>query len=105
MRISLRLSLGFGLLALIVLVLGLFSISKMDAMNDKTEEIVSKWVPSMDAIGSLNLIEPGLAVDLYHLLKAGVELSINNNGVAYKGVITGVKGGIPFTQIRVKITP
>lgn len=55
MRISLRLALGFGLLALIVLVLGLFSISKMDSMNEKTEEIVDKWVPSLDAIGNLNL--------------------------------------------------
>ncbi len=55
MRISTRLSFGFGLLALIVLGLGLFSIAKMGTMNDKAEEIASEWVPSLDAIGGLNL--------------------------------------------------
>lgn len=55
MKIGARLTLGFGLLALIVLGLGVLSLAKMDVINDSSEEVATNWVPSLDTLGSLNI--------------------------------------------------
>lgn len=54
-RIGLRLFLGFGLLGVIVVMLGQFSLIKMNAIDDSTEEIVGNWLPALDAVAGLNL--------------------------------------------------
>lgn len=54
-RIGVRLFLGFGLLGAIVIVLGQFSLTKMDAIDDSTEEIVGNWLPALNAVSWLNL--------------------------------------------------
>jgi methyl-accepting chemotaxis protein len=50
-----RLTISFGILALLILLQGLFSLGKMAGMQDKEKEITSQWMPSLDVIGKLNL--------------------------------------------------
>lgn len=54
-KIGLRLTLGFGVLALILLAQGMFGLSSMSSMNEKTKEITSIWIPALNAVGDLNL--------------------------------------------------
>ncbi len=54
-NIGSRLNISFGILALLILLQGLFSLSKMASIQDKEKEITSQWIPSLEAIGKLNL--------------------------------------------------
>jgi len=54
-RIGFRLFLGFGLLGIIVIMLGQFSLTKMNAIDDSTEEIVGNWLPALNSVAWLNL--------------------------------------------------
>lgn len=55
LNIGPRLTISFGILALLILLQGLFSLSKMASMQDKEQEITGEWMPSLEAIGKLNL--------------------------------------------------
>ena len=50
-----RLTLGFGALALILLLQGLFGLNNMVNMQEKADEVKSIWVPALSAVGELNL--------------------------------------------------
>ena len=50
-----RLTLGFGALALILLLQGLFGLNNMANMQEKADEVKSIWVPALSAVGELNL--------------------------------------------------
>ena len=50
-----RLTLGFGTLALILLLQGLFGLNNMANMQEKADEVKSIWVPALSAVGELNL--------------------------------------------------
>ncbi len=54
-NIGSRLTISFGILALLIVLQGLFSLSKMASMQDKEKEITGEWMPSLEAIGKLNL--------------------------------------------------
>lgn len=54
-RIGTRLFLSFGMLAMLVLGLGLFALSKMKTVEKSSEEIITGWVPSLDVVGRLNM--------------------------------------------------
>jgi methyl-accepting chemotaxis protein len=54
-NIGSRLAISFGILALLILLQGLFSLGKMADMQDREKEITDVWMPSLDAIGKLNL--------------------------------------------------
>lgn len=54
-NIGQRLFLGFGILALVMLAQGIFSINKMSGMHQSTEEITNNWIPSLNAISDMNL--------------------------------------------------
>ncbi len=54
-KIGLRLTLGFGVLALILLMQGMFGLGGMSNMNNQTKEINNIWIPTLNAIGDLNL--------------------------------------------------
>lgn len=54
-RIGLRLSLGFGLLALLIIVLGIFSTKQLTIMNSDTEQITGNWLPSIENLGTMNV--------------------------------------------------
>lgn len=54
-KIGQRLFLGFGILALVMLAQGIFSIKKMSGMHQSTEAITQNWIPSLNAISDMNL--------------------------------------------------
>ena len=49
-----RAALGFGLVALLVLLLGVFSLMQMMEMRHQAEEVDNKWLPSVVTIGELS---------------------------------------------------
>lgn len=55
MKIGPRLALGFGLLTLLILILGIFSLQKMTIMNKDNEAIIHNWLPSIEHLATMNL--------------------------------------------------
>ena len=55
LSIALRASIGFGLVALLVFVLGFFALSRIEHMHDETLEVEEKWLPSIEAASEINL--------------------------------------------------
>lgn len=53
--IALRAGIGFGLVALVVFVLGIFALSRIEAMHDEALEVEEKWLPSIEAASEINL--------------------------------------------------
>lgn len=53
MNLGTRLTTGFGILALIILIQGGVALSKMSNMNDRKNEISENWLPSIMAIANL----------------------------------------------------
>lgn len=51
-----RLTLGFGVLALIILLQGLFSLQQLGGINKDAHDISGNWLPSIEAIGKLNAL-------------------------------------------------
>lgn len=54
-KIGARLTAGFGLLALILLLQGLFGLKNISTINEQTEVMNTNWIPSLNAVGELNL--------------------------------------------------
>jgi methyl-accepting chemotaxis protein len=54
LNIAPRSALGFGLIGLIVLLLGVFSLSQMSAMRKEAKEVDQNWLPSIIALSELN---------------------------------------------------
>ncbi|WP_434706554.1 methyl-accepting chemotaxis protein [Pseudomonas sp. D4-18] len=52
--ISIRSAIGFGIIGIIVLALGLFSLSQMKDMRKGSAEIDQNWLPSIVTLGDLN---------------------------------------------------
>ncbi|AHL75215.1 chemotaxis protein [Stutzerimonas stutzeri] len=52
--VSIRSAVGFGLIGVIVLVLGLFSLSQMADMREESNEVDQNWLPSIVSLGDLN---------------------------------------------------
>ncbi|WP_141229402.1 MULTISPECIES: methyl-accepting chemotaxis protein [Cellvibrio] len=55
MKIGPRLALGFGLLALLIMLLGGFSLKQMAAMDSDNKAIIDNWLPSIEALAAMNL--------------------------------------------------
>ena len=53
-RIPQRSALGFGLIGLIVLALGLFSLNQMKAVRGGAVDVDLRWMPSLSALNALN---------------------------------------------------
>ncbi|AGA87002.1 methyl-accepting chemotaxis protein McpS [Pseudomonas sp. SCT] len=54
MNVSQRSALGFGLIGLIVLLLGLFAILQMGKIRSEAAKLSDEWLPSIVALGDLN---------------------------------------------------
>ncbi|MDO9618037.1 MAG: methyl-accepting chemotaxis protein [Pseudomonas sp.] len=54
LNIAPRASLGFGLVALLVLILGGFSLLQMAEMNKQSEQVNENWLPSILSLGEMN---------------------------------------------------
>jgi len=65
LTISRRSALGFGLIGLIVLLLGLLSLKQMGQMNAESKDVNEGWLPSIMALGDLN--QHILRIRLYNL--------------------------------------
>lgn len=55
LKVSTRSAIGFGLIGVIVLVLGLFSLSQMSGMRKESGEVDQNWLPSIISLGDLNI--------------------------------------------------
>ncbi|RRV23946.1 methyl-accepting chemotaxis protein [Pseudomonas sp. o96-267] len=49
-----RAAIGFGLIALLVLVLGGFSLLQMSSMHDRSTEVDDNWIPSINTLGDVS---------------------------------------------------
>ncbi|MDR0281750.1 MAG: methyl-accepting chemotaxis protein [Paucimonas sp.] len=54
LNIAPRAGLGFGLLALLVVTLGLFALAQMSSMREQSEEVESNWLPSVINVGTMS---------------------------------------------------
>ena len=54
MSISRRSALGFGLIGLIVLLLGLFALRQMTLIRDEGAQVSTQWLPRIEALDALN---------------------------------------------------
>ncbi|TWI46866.1 methyl-accepting chemotaxis protein [Pseudomonas duriflava] len=54
LRVSQRSALGFGLIGLIVLILGVFSLKQMADIRERSSEVGTGWMPSIVALGDLS---------------------------------------------------
>jgi methyl-accepting chemotaxis protein len=54
MRTATKLSLGFGIVLLLMGILGMFSLQKMGTVNDQSTEIASNWMPSIQMTEEIN---------------------------------------------------
>ncbi len=55
LKVSTRSAIGFGLIGVIVLVLGLFALSQMASMRKESGEVDQNWLPSIISLGDLNI--------------------------------------------------
>ena len=54
LSIAPRAALGFGLVALLVVLLGVFSLTQMGEMRERSDEVNENWLPSVLAIGDVS---------------------------------------------------
>ena len=54
LNVSTRSAIGFGLIGVIVLVLGLFALLQMQEMRKESSEVDQNWLPSITSLGNLN---------------------------------------------------
>ncbi len=54
MKIGAKLGTGFGIVLLLMLILGIFSLQRMGVVNDQSTEIANNWMPSIVAIEEIN---------------------------------------------------
>ncbi|AHY43267.1 chemotaxis protein [Stutzerimonas decontaminans] len=54
MRIALRAGLGFGVVALLVFLLGVFALTRIAAMEDEAEEVDQRLLPTIQLLGQVN---------------------------------------------------
>ncbi|HCN46362.1 MAG TPA: methyl-accepting chemotaxis protein, partial [Pseudomonas sp.] len=54
LNIAPRAALGFGLLALLVVTLGLFALAQMSSMREQSEQVESNWLPSVINVGEMS---------------------------------------------------
>ncbi|WP_372241822.1 methyl-accepting chemotaxis protein [Pseudomonas sp. 8O] len=54
LSIAPRAALGFGLVALLVVLLGIFSLMQMGEMRERSDEVNENWLPSVLAIGDVS---------------------------------------------------
>ena len=54
MRTATKLSLGFGIVLVLMGILGIFSLQRMATVNDMSTEIATNWMPSVRAVEEIN---------------------------------------------------
>ncbi|MEE1920581.1 methyl-accepting chemotaxis protein [Pseudomonas sp. 148P] len=54
LNIAPRAGLGFGLLAVLVVTLGLFALAQMSSMREQSDEVENNWLPSVINVGTMS---------------------------------------------------
>nr|WP_265533039.1 methyl-accepting chemotaxis protein [Pseudomonas saponiphila] len=96
LNIAPRASLGFGLLALMVFVLGAFALMQMANMRQQSDEVESNWLPSVMSVGDMSQ-------DLLRLRALTLRLLINRDPQALaqnEAKINDIKSGLGVAQGR-----
>ncbi|MDP9525225.1 methyl-accepting chemotaxis protein [Pseudomonas protegens] len=96
LNIAPRASLGFGLLALMVFVLGAFALMQMANMRQQSDEVESNWLPSVMSVGDMSQ-------DLLRLRALTLRLLINRDPQALaqnEARINDIKSGLGVAQGR-----
>ena len=69
MNVSSKLGLGFGILIILVVLLGIISIQKMSSVNDQSTVISENWMPSLKVIEEINTATSDFRIAQYdHIL-------------------------------------
>ena len=69
MNVSSKLGLGFGILIILVILLGIISIQKMSSVNDQSTVISENWMPSLKVIEEINTATSDFRIAQYdHIL-------------------------------------
>ncbi|UMZ13792.1 methyl-accepting chemotaxis protein [Pseudomonas sp. MPFS] len=96
LNIAPRASLGFGLLALMVFILGAFALMQMANMRQQSDEVESNWLPSVMSVGDMNQ-------DLLRIRALTLRLLINRDPQAIaqnETKINDIKSGLGVAQGR-----
>lgn len=96
LNIAPRASLGFGLLALMVFILGAFALMQMANMRQQSDEVESNWLPSVMSVGDMSQ-------DLLRIRALTLRLLINRAPQAIvqnEGKINDIKKGLSIAQGR-----
>lgn len=71
LTIGKRSTLGFGLIGLLVLFLGLFALNQMTNMRNESKEVDENWLPSIMALSELNVTVMRIRANTLRLALAG----------------------------------
>jgi len=82
MNISRRSALGFGLIGLIVLLLGVFALRQMTMIRDEAAKVSNQWLPSITALGELNQHTLRIRIHTLRLLIDRSRLEANRAAVS-----------------------
>jgi methyl-accepting chemotaxis protein len=94
LNIGPRLTIAFSLLALIILFVGWFSLGNMASIQEREREITEEWMPSLDAIGKLNL-----SLMRYRIFALRILVDTSPEGAAKNDMhLTGISADIDQAQ-------
>ncbi|AZC17186.1 methyl-accepting chemotaxis protein [Pseudomonas sp. CMR5c] len=96
LNIAPRASLGFGLLALMMFILGAFALMQMANMRQQSDEVESNWLPSVMSVGDMSQ-------DLLRVRALTLRLLINRDPQAIaqnEAKINDIKKGLGIAQGR-----
>src|SRR4051812_39036907 len=78
LKIGKKLGLGFGLIEVLMIAMGMFAIAELGKVNGSTVEIVTNWLPSIRALGKLQFDTATVRRDtLNYLVSTGDEKAQN----------------------------
>jgi methyl-accepting chemotaxis protein len=68
LKIGKKLALSFGLVEVLMIVLGVFSMVELSRVNDSTVDLATNWLPSVKVLGDIRyIISTERRLELYHL--------------------------------------
>src|SRR5471030_3418031 len=87
MKLAPRSIFGFGLIGLVVLLLGLFSLSMVKQMSVQSEAIREIWVPAIIRLAALNTTEDRAGIMTFRMVVLQDRVALAANQTALKQVL------------------
>lgn len=91
MKLAPRSIFGFGLIGLVVLLLGLFSLSMVKQMSVQSEAIREVWVPAIIRLAALNTTEDRAGIMTFRMVVLQDPVALAANQTALKQVLESVR--------------